>query len=139
MTHASSNWLKTYLDELETAGNKVLTQIYEDSEGIPSTVVGAGSISLAGYALATQLATVTDDPNEMVQTVVDHHAVAEVKLGPDAWPDVLYGALLHLAMLYLEPCYKVADRTDYDLRAVARQWWHTFADAIDANPEGSNA
>lgn len=137
MTDASSNWLKSYLEELETAGNKMLTQLYEDRDGIPSTVVGAGSISLAGYALATHLATVTDDPNKMVQTVVDHHALATAKLGPDAWPDVLYGALLHLAMLYLEPAYKVADRTDYDLRAAARQWWLTFTAATEGDaPRG---
>lgn len=137
MTDASSNWLKSYLDELETAGNKMLTQLYEDSEGFPSTVVGAGSISLAGYALATQLATVTDDPTQMVRTVVDHHSLAAAKLGPDAWPDVLYGALLHIAMLYLEPAYKVADRTDYDLRAAARQWWSTFTEAIEGDaPRG---
>ncbi|MBT1582572.1 hypothetical protein [Curtobacterium flaccumfaciens] len=89
MTDASTSWLKTYLDELETAGNKMLTQLYEDREGIPSTVVGAGSISLAGYALATQIATVTADPAQIVRTVVDHHALAAAKLGPDAWPDVL--------------------------------------------------
>jgi len=129
MPEASNNWLKAYLDELETAGNKVLIQLYEDREGIPSTVVGAGSISLAGYALATQLATVTDDPAQMVRTVVDHHALAEQKLGPDAWADVLYGALLHLAMLYLEPAYKVTDRTVYDMRAAARTWWATFIEA----------
>lgn len=129
MTDASANWLKTYLDELETAGNKMLTQLYEDREGIPSTVVGAGSISLAGYALATQLATVTDDPAQMVRTVVDHHALAAAKLGPDAWPDVLYGALLHIAMLYLEPAYKVTDSTEYCLRAAAKAWWSTFEDA----------
>jgi hypothetical protein len=133
MTDASTDWLKAYLDELETAGNKMLTQLYEDREGIPSTVVGAGSISLAGYALATQLATVTDDPNQMVQTVVDHHALAAAKLGPDAWPDVLYGALLHIAMLYLEPAYKVTDNTNFAMRAAAQQWWRTFTDAIDAN------
>lgn len=129
MTDTSSNWLKAYLDELETAGNKMLTQLYEDSEGVPSTVVGAGSISLAGYALASQLATVTDDPDQMVRTVVDHHALASAQVGPDAWPDVLYGALLHLAMLYLEPAYKVGDGTDYDLRFAAEQWWSTFEEA----------
>jgi hypothetical protein len=129
MTDASSNWLKAYLDELETAGNKMLTQLYEDREGIPSTVVGAGSISLAGYALATQLATVTDDPAQMVRTVVDHHALAAAKLGPDAWPDVLYGALLHIVMLYLEPAYKVTDGAEYGLRTAAKTWWSTFEDA----------
>ncbi|MEV7762257.1 hypothetical protein [Curtobacterium flaccumfaciens] len=129
MSDASSSWLKTYLDELETAGNKMLTQLYEDREGIPSTVVGAGSISLAGYALATQLATVTDDHAQMVRTVVDHHALAAAKLGPDAWPDVLYGALLHIAMLYLEPAYKVTDGTAYDMRAAAATWWKTVEDA----------
>ncbi|MET3450103.1 hypothetical protein [Curtobacterium sp. 1544] len=126
MTDTSSNWLKTYLEELETAGNKMLTQLYEDSEGIPSTVVGAGSISLAGYALASQIATVTDDPDRTVRVVVDHHAIASAKLGPDAWPDVLYGALLHLAMLYLEPAYKVTDSTGFDMRAAARAWWATL-------------
>lgn len=133
MTDTSSNWLKAYLDELETAGNKMLTQLYEDSEGVPSAVVGAGSISLAGYALASQLATVTDDPDRMVRVVVDHHALATAKLGPDAWPDVLYGALLHLAMLYLEPAYKVGDGTDYDLRDAAKSWWSTFQQASSAD------
>lgn len=133
MTDTSSNWLKAYLDELETAGNKMLTQLYEDREGIPSTVVGAGSISLAGYALATQLATVTDDPAQMVRTVVDHHALAAAKLGPDAWPDVLYGALLHIAMLYLEPAYKVVDGTDYDMRAAARKFWSTVEEVLHAD------
>lgn len=137
MTNESRSWLKTYLDELETAGNKVLTQLYEDSEGIPSTVVGAGSISLAGYALASQLATVTDDPDRMVQTVVDHHALATSKLGPDAWPDVLYGALLHVAMLYLEPAYKASDDTDLDMRAAAKQWWATFEEAMDGGRASS--
>ncbi|TCK63613.1 hypothetical protein [Curtobacterium sp. PhB136] len=129
MTNESRTWLKAYLGELEAAGNKMLTQLYEDSDGIPSTVVGAGSISLAGYALASQLATVTDDPNQLVRTVVDHHALAAAKLGSDAWSDVLYGALLHLAMLYLEPAYKVGDGSDYDLRVAAQQWWSTFKDA----------
>lgn len=133
MTDASSNWLKSYLEQLETAGNKMLTQLYEDRDGVPSSVVGAGSISLAGYALATHLATVTDDPDKMVQTVVDHHALATAKLGPDAWPDVLYGALLHLAMLYLEPCYKVSDGTDYNMRAAAQQWWLTFTEASEGD------
>jgi hypothetical protein len=131
MTDTSSNWLKTYLEELETAGNKMLTQLYEDSEGIPSTVVGAGSISLASYALASHLATITNDPDQMVRTVVDHHALATAKLGPDVWPDVLYGALLHLAMLYLEPAFKVAEGTDYDLRSAAREFWSTIAAAVD--------
>jgi hypothetical protein len=139
MSDASREWLKTYLAELETAGNKLLTQIYEDENGIPSTVVGGGSIGLAGYALATQISVTTADPDELVNLVVEHRAHAEKKLGPDAWPDVAFGALLHLACLYLEPAYRVTDTTDVDLRGAAQQWWQTFADAIDANPEGSNA
>ncbi|MFL0359061.1 hypothetical protein [Curtobacterium flaccumfaciens] len=131
MTDASSSWLKTYLDELETAGNKVLTQIYEDDEGIPSTVVGAGSISLAGYALASELSTLTADPDEMIKAVVRHHAHSLDIVGPDAWPDVLYGALLHLAMLYLEPAYKVTDGTDYDMRVAASMWWSTLKETSE--------
>ena len=131
MTDATRNWLKAYLAELEKAGNKLLTQIYEDSDGIPNTVVGAGSISLAGYSLATQLATVTDDPSQLVQIIVKHHEIAGEKLGPDAWPDVQYGALLHLAMLYLEPAYKVTDNTDVDMRSAAKQWWRSIAEATD--------
>ncbi|MCC8909462.1 hypothetical protein [Curtobacterium sp. GD1] len=130
MTHTSSSWLKAYLDELEAAGNKVLAQLYEDQDGVPSTVVGAGSISLASYALATQLATVSNDPALMVQTVVDHHTLATAKLGPEAWPDVLYGALLHTVMLYLEPAYKVTDRTEFPMRSAAREWWSTFTEAM---------
>lgn len=130
MTDTSSDWLKAYLDELETAGNKMLTQLYEDSEGIPSTVVGAGSISLAGYALASELATLTAHPDDMVQAIVRHHALSTDTLGAEAWPDVLYGALLHLAMLYLEPAYKVTDGSgDLDMRAAANEWWMTLSDA----------
>ena len=124
MTDTSGNWLRAYLDELETAGNKMLTQLYKD--GVPSSVVGAGSISIASYSLASELATLTASPDLMVKTVVRHHALTTETLGPDAWPDVLYGALLHLAMLYLEPVYKVTDGTDFDMRAAARTWWSTL-------------
>jgi hypothetical protein len=131
MTETSHNWLKAYLEELEAAGNKMLTQLYEDRDGVPSTVVGAGSISIASYALATELATMTADPEAMVRTVVRHHDRSVSVLGPDAWSDVLYGALLHIAMLYLEPAYKVTDSTGYDLRAAARQWWATLDQTTD--------
>jgi hypothetical protein len=123
MTDASSNWLKTYLDQLETAGNKMLTQLYDDNDGVPSSVVGSGSMSIASYALASELAALSAAPDLMVKAVVRHHALSTETLGPDAWTDVLYGALLHLAMLYLEPAYKVTDGTDYDMRAAARTWW----------------
>jgi len=129
MTEASRDWLKAYLDELETAGNKMLTQLYEDEDGTPSSVVGAGSISLASYALASELATLTDEPNWMVQAVTRHHLKARESLGPDAWADVLYGALLHLAMLYLETAFKVTDSTEYDMRGAASDWWRTLSDA----------
>lgn len=124
-------WLKTYLDELETAGNKLITQIYKDSEGMPSTVVGGGSIGIAAYALASQVATATADPDVLVELVTTHRLLSEAKLGPDAWPDVLHGALLHLAFLYLEPAYKVTDSTEYDLRGAANQWWSTFEEAVN--------
>ncbi|MFJ3319368.1 hypothetical protein [Curtobacterium sp. NPDC086286] len=127
MTDTSSNWLKAYLDQLETAGNKMLTQLYEDKDGVPSSVVGAGSISIASYSLASELATLTASPDLMVKTVVRHHTLAAETLGPEAWPDVLYGALLHLAMLYLEPAYKVTDTSQYDVRGAARQWWQTLS------------
>lgn len=131
MDDNAKTWLKTYLGELEKAGNKLLTQIYEDSEGVPSTVVGGGSIGIAAYALATQVATATADPDVLVELVTTHRLLSEVKLGPDAWPDVLYGALLHLAFLYLEPAYKVTDSTEYDLRGAAHQWWQTFEEAME--------
>ncbi|WP_155896830.1 hypothetical protein [Curtobacterium sp. UNCCL17] len=115
LTDQSRNWLKTYLDELGTAGNKMLTQLYVDSEGIPGSVVGSGSISVASYALASELATLTATPDLMVEAVLRHHSLSTDTLGSDAWPDVLYGALLHLAMLYLEPAYRVTDDTDFDM------------------------
>lgn len=133
MDSNSRAWLKTYLDELETAGNKVITQIYEDSDGKPSTVVGGGSIAIAGYALATQVATATAHPEVLVELITTHRLMSETKLGPDAWPDVLHGAILHLAFLYLEPAYKVTDSTDYDMRAAASQWWATLQEASGAH------
>ncbi|PZE71775.1 hypothetical protein DEJ27_03085 [Curtobacterium sp. MCPF17_018] len=135
MTDSSSKWLKTYLEELEAAGNKILTQLYEDNEGVPSGVVGAGSISIASYTLASELATLTAHPDQMVQAVVRHHALSTGTLGAEAWSDVLYGALLHLAMLYLEPAYRVTDSSgDLDMRAAANEWWETLQNAAGSDP-----
>lgn len=124
----SKEWLSTYLSELETAANKALGgQLYEDDAGQPSSVAGLGSLGLAAFTLATELAAKSSDPDELIAVVATHKAHVENTLGPDAWPDVLYGVVLQLAVLYLEPAYKVTDTTQVDVRGATQQWWEAIS------------
>ncbi|MBT1668543.1 hypothetical protein KK092_04040 [Curtobacterium flaccumfaciens pv. flaccumfaciens] len=124
MTNDNKSWVDTYLSELETAGNRALAgQLYEDKDGNPSSVAGMGSIGLAAFTLATELAATSDNPPELSAIVAKHKWHVDHTLGPDAWPDVLFGVTLHLTVLYLEPAYKITDASDFDMRSAARTWW----------------
>lgn len=124
----SKDWLTAYLSELETAANKALGgQLYEDANGRPSGVAGLGSLGLASITLATEVAAKTDDPDELLAVVFRHKAHVVHTLGPDAWPDVLYGTVLQLAVLYLEPAYKVTDTSGIDVRSATQQWWEAIS------------
>lgn len=128
----SKDWLTAYLGELETAANKALGgQLYEDANGRPSSVAGLGSLGLAAITLATEIAAKSDDPDELMAVVYRHKAHVEHTLGPDAWADVLYGVVLQLAVLYLEPAYKVTDTSGIDVRSATRQWWEAISTPVE--------
>jgi hypothetical protein len=86
-----------------------------------------GSIGLAAFTLSTELAATSDIPPELNAIVSKHKWHEDHTLGPDAWPDVLFGVTLHLNVLYLEPEYKITDASDFDARSAARAWWSSLS------------
>jgi hypothetical protein len=103
--------------------------MYTDADGVPTAIAGTGSIAIAGWFLAANLAAHTDRPDQFADIVARHQLYAEDRLGLEAWPDVLTTALLFGMYQHLEAALTVTDGTRTDLRAAAHAYWQTIRPA----------
>ncbi|WIB16672.1 hypothetical protein DEJ34_05965 [Curtobacterium sp. MCPF17_050] len=122
----ASTWQREHLTRLEAVSNQHLdAQVYTDTEGVPTAAAGTGSIGIAGWFLAADLAAHTDHQDQFGAIIARHQLYAEDKLGPEAWPDVLLAGLLYANYQHLENAFTVTDGTRTDLRAASRAYWNT--------------
>jgi len=87
--------------------------IYE-AAGKPVAVSGLGDVGLASMALAIELAATSHDHTEAIDVLIRHK-----EHDPDTFELVMYGAVLNLLALHLEPAFRLLDRTSTDRRARA--------------------
>jgi hypothetical protein len=125
-----ASWQRAHLKRLKAAANHHLDpQVYTDADGVPTAAAGIGSIGIAGWFLAADLAAHTDRPDQFASIVARHQLYAEDRLGVEAWPDVLTAALLFGTHQHLEAALTVTDGTRTDLRAAAHEYWRTIRPA----------
>jgi len=99
--------------------------IYE-AAGKPVAVSGLGDVSVASMALGMELAATSHDPMKAVDVLVRHK-----EHDPDTFELVMYGAVLNLLALHLEPAFRLLDGTSTDRRARAVKDWAAVREVTD--------
>lgn len=97
--------------------------IYE-SAGKPVAVSGLGDVGLASMALAMELAATSHDHTEAMDVLIRHK-----QHDPETFELVMYGAVLNLLALHLEPAFRLLDGTSTDRRARAVKDWKAVKEA----------
>ena len=97
--------------------------LYE-SNGEPTGMAGVGDVGIAAFALSMELAASTGDPKELIDAIIRHKQHA-----PEIFESVLYGAVLNLLVLQLEPAFRLLDGTSTDRRARAVKDWEAVKQA----------
>lgn len=97
--------------------------IYE-AAGKPVAVSGLGDVSVASMALGMELAATSHDHTEAMDVLVRHK-----QHDPDTFELVMYGAVLNLLALHLEPAFRLLDGTSTDRRARAVKDWKAVKEA----------
>lgn len=120
-----AKWLQEQLAEIEKAGNELLeAQVYTDADNLPTAVAGTGTIGIAGFYLAADLAAHSDGDLTSLADILARHSVhVEDIAGEEAWPDVLLAALLYMTAQHLEPALAILDSASTPLRLVERDYF----------------
>jgi hypothetical protein len=118
-TNDSGEWIATFLHQLEAAWNK--NALESEFGGHDAAVLKA----VAGFALATQLATATTNA-EIIDIVSTHGVAITDRLGDDAETDMFHSALVNLCVTFLKPALDVLQGSDRDVREVARLMWEAI-------------
>ncbi|UXN26125.1 hypothetical protein N8D74_04385 [Curtobacterium flaccumfaciens] len=132
-----STWQIEFLKRLEDiANNSMNPRVYTDSDGVPTAVAGAGTVSVAAWYLSSELAAKTDRPDLFADTIARHQMYVEQRIGPEAWTEVLVSTALYLNYHHLEPALALLDKTRTPLRALERQFWDSIrpSDPDDGRP-----
>lgn len=115
-----AEWLQQQLKLIEQRGNDILeAQLYTDADNVPVAAAGLGTISIAGFHLAADLAAHTDEPMTGLADILARHSLhTDNLLGEEAWKDVLLAALLYIITQHFEPALAILDGTDTPMRIV---------------------
>ena len=111
-------WLKNVADLFNRG-----SVIYE-AAGKPVAVSGLGDVGLASMALGMELAATSHDHIEAMDVLIRHK-----QHDPDTFELVMYGAVLNLLALHLEPAFRLLDGTSTDRRARAVKDWKAVKEA----------
>ena len=115
MTTDKPTWLESVARTMNS------TAILYETNGTPSGAAGLGDVGIAAYALSAELASKSDDLDAAMDSIARHKLHA-----PETFETVLYGAILNLLSLELEPAFKLLDKTSTDRRKRAERDWEAI-------------
>ncbi|TDN42556.1 hypothetical protein EDF64_11131 [Curtobacterium flaccumfaciens] len=119
-----AQWLQEQFTKIEGLGNELLDpQLYTDADNIPTAIAGTGTVSIAGFYLAAELAARSDEQvTGLAEILARHQNHIEGFIGPEAWPNVLLATVLYLTVQHLEPALALLDDTSTPMRVVEQDY-----------------